>query len=162
MLKSIFIPSDDFFHNWLDDLNEYFGEAFGILYYPFELLVQFLNRIGTIAYTNTALISIPEFKLNFMGSEVVFLSAFTYDLNTILDNQTFNNIHTVYLTVVDIILWLGLVYLASNCLHNVIGGMGQAVSDSIYDSQEDERSYQKYVRHKANQARFSKEYGGRR
>ena len=47
MIKSIFIPSDDFFTNWLDDLNEYFGDKFGILYYPFQLLIDFLNRVRT-------------------------------------------------------------------------------------------------------------------
>lgn len=66
MLKSIFIPSDDFFTNWMDDLNTYFGDAFGILYYPFELLIQFLNRISQINDTTTAIISVPEFKLSFM------------------------------------------------------------------------------------------------
>lgn len=28
MLKSLFIPSDDFFNNWLADLNDYFGDRF--------------------------------------------------------------------------------------------------------------------------------------
>lgn len=66
MLKSIFIPSEDFFTNWLDDLNEYFGDAFGILYYPFELLISFLNRVSRLNDTTTAIISVPAFNLNFM------------------------------------------------------------------------------------------------
>lgn len=28
MLKSLFIPSEDFFTKWLDDLNSYFGDVF--------------------------------------------------------------------------------------------------------------------------------------
>lgn len=28
MLKSLFIPSDEFFNNWLADLNDYFGDRF--------------------------------------------------------------------------------------------------------------------------------------
>lgn len=159
MLKSIFIPSDDFFTNWLDDLNEYFGNAFGILYYPFELLISFLNRVNQINDTTSAIISIPEFKLNFMGYEAVLFAGFTYNLNDILQNDTFNNLHTIYLTVVDILLWLSLVYLASNCLRNVIGGMGNAVSDTIYDSDEaqDERAYQSYARSQKAQNRYNQE-----
>lgn len=162
MLKSIFIPSEDFFTNWIDDLNEYFGDAFGILYYPFELLVDFLNRIGQINDTNTAIFSIPEFKLSFMGYEATFFSGFTYDMNDILQNETFNNIHNTYLIITDILLWLGVVYLAANCLHSVIGGMGQAVQETAYDNSAEERSYQAYSQYRNNEQRYNQEHGGRR
>lgn len=130
MLKSLFIPSDDFFTNWLDDLNSYFGDAFGILYYPFELLIDFLNRVSTINNTSTAIIGIPDFSIKFMGYEATIFHNFRYDLNDILVNDTFKNIHTIYLTVVDIILWLGVVFLASKCLSHIIGS---AADTSIPD-----------------------------
>lgn len=125
-LKSLFIPSEDFFTNWLDDLNSYFGDTFGILYYPFELLIDFLNRISTISDSGTAILSIPSFNIDFMGYHATLFNSFTFDFNSILTNDTYKNIHTIYLTVVDIILWLGVVYLAAKCLQTVLGGMGQA------------------------------------
>ena len=159
LLKSVFIPSDDFFTNWLDDLNDYFGDAFGILYYPFELLIDFLNRVSSLNDTNTAIISIPEFTLSFGEWSGTFFQGYSYDLNSILENETFKQIHDVYLVVVDIILWLGLVYLAAKCINSVIGGMGQAVSDDIYDSQEGERSYDRYKQYQENKERYKRESG---
>lgn len=121
MLKSLFIPHEGFFTEWLDDLNSYFGDVFGILYYPFELLIDFLNRISTINETSTAIIHIPKFTLSFAGYSVVIFAEYNYDLNSILVNDTFVNIHNIYLGVVDIILWLGVVYLASKLIHDIMG-----------------------------------------
>lgn len=119
----MFIPSEDFFTNWLDDLNSYFGDTFGILYYPFELLIDFLNRISSISNSSTAVLNIPDVKINMFGNELVLIKSFKYDFYSILTTDVYKNIHTIYLTVVDIILWLFLVSLASKCLHSVIGGI---------------------------------------
>lgn len=158
-LKSLFVPSEDFFTNWIDDLNEYFGDAFGILYYPFELLIDFLNRISTLNDTNTAIISVPAFTLIWGSWSTTIWSDVSYDLNTILENETYYNIHNIYLMVVDIILWLGLIYLASRTISHVLGGMGQAVGDDIYNSDtvQDDIAYQNYSRGQRAQARYNQE-----
>lgn len=150
LLKSLFIPSEGFFNAWLDDLNTHFGDCFGILYYPFELLIDFLNRIGSIAETDTAIISIPAFSLDFFGNHYQVFDAYSYDLNSLLVNDTFKNIHTIYLTVVDIILWLGVVYLAARCLQSVLGGMADTSIPDYTDTEEyaDSQAYKSYTRNK--------------
>lgn len=146
-IKSLFIPSDDFFSNWLDDLNEYFGDTFGILYYPFELVVDFFNRINSLEESSTAIITTPEFKL----MDTVLLQSYTYNFYDILQNDTFKTVHTIYLYVVDIILWLGVVLLCKNMLVTFIGGVaGEAMAD--------ERSYSEYSQHRANVSRYNKEH----
>lgn len=108
---------------------------FGILYYPFQLLIDFLNRISRINDTTTAIISVPEFTLSFMGYSATIFKATSFDLNSILVNETYKNIHAIYLGVVDIILWLGLVYLAQKCIHNILGGMDDDVPlENDYDT----------------------------
>lgn len=134
-LKSLFIPGDDFFTMWLDDLNKYFGDAFGILYYPFEILIDFLNRVQIINETTTAIIHIPEFRFDFLGYEMILIPEYTFDFNSILINETYKNIHTIYLGVVDLILWLSVVYLASRCIKNVIGGITDTTVEA-YTGQE--------------------------
>lgn len=160
-LKSLFVPSEDFFSNWLDDLNEYFGDTFGILYYPFELLVDFLNRVGKIAETDTAIISVPSFTLSFMDYSATFFEDMSYDLNTILENETFKNIHDIYLIFTDIILWLGVIYLAGKMLRSIFGGMGDEVQSRVEDSQEGERSYERYKQYQENKKRYKQENKGR-
>lgn len=122
-IKSIFIPHDGFFQEWLDDLNSYFGDTFGILYYPFELLIDFLNRIGGLNETGTAIIHIPEFSLNLMGYTAKVIPAYDFDFNSILVNDTYKNIHNVYLIVVDVILWLGLLSLVRKLFRSIFGGV---------------------------------------
>lgn len=158
-LKFLFVPSDTFFNTWLDDLNQYFSDTFGILYYPFDLLIDFLNRISGIANSNSAVISVPAFVLSFMGHSVTIFNSMSFDLNSILVNDTFKNIHDVYLVFTDVILWLGLVYLAANCLNNVIGGMGHAAQDIRDNSDEvqDEKAYQNYARGQRAQERYTRE-----
>ena len=153
-LKSLFVPSDGFFNNWLSDLNTYFGDVFGILYYPFEILIDFLTRIGNIQSTEP-IINIPRFELNFMGYSAVLFDSFSYNFNDLLTTDTFKNIHTIYLSVVDIILWLSVVYLASKCLQSIFGGMSDVVID---DSLEGERSYQAYSRYENNKKRYKNEH----
>lgn len=92
------------------------------------------------------------------GFEAVLLSGISYDLNEILQNETFNNIHTIYLTIVDIILWLGVVYLAAKLLQNILGGIaGEGVDMAVAD----EESYQNYSRYQRSKDRYKKEHGGK-
>lgn len=130
-LKSLFVPSDDFFTNWFDDLNSWLGDRFGILYFPVEIVLDFLNRVGGLAETTDYTLTIPSFKLSFMGYEAVFFSGYTYDFNELLVNETFKNIHTIYLTIVDVILYLCLIVLSYNTFVDVFGG--KYIDDALHD-----------------------------
>jgi hypothetical protein len=44
-LKSLFVPSDDYFESLLDDLNIYFSDRFGFLYAPIEYMIKFFDLI---------------------------------------------------------------------------------------------------------------------
>ncbi len=110
LIKSLFIPSDDFFTNWINNMNDWLSDRLGALYYPVDLVVDFLNRIGELSATGSAVISGDGFE--FMGAKLI--PAFSYDLNALLTNDTLKNIHDIYLTVVDVILYLCLIVLAKN------------------------------------------------
>lgn len=159
-LKSLFIPSDDFFNNWLADLNTYFGDRFGILYYPFEVVIDFLTRFinacNSMSSSN-AIINIPE--LRFMG--VTLISAFVYDFNTLLANDTLKTIHDIYLVVIDVMFSLMLVCLAKNTFSEVFGGrFSDEIIGDMTSGTEAERSYSRYEQHQANKARYNREHKG--
>lgn len=156
-LKSLFIPSDNFFINWINDLNEYFGDRFGIIYYPFEILINFLTRISTITATNSAVISFGDLSL-FGG---VIIPAFSFDFFSLLTNDTLLNIHNIYLVCVDVILYLGLFVLCKNIFSEIFGG--SLIDEVIEDSTADDRSYQNYERYQSNKQRYKTEHrGGKR
>lgn len=154
MLKSLFIPSDDFFTNWIDDLNEYFKDTFGILYYPFSLLIEFLNKISSLNDSTTAIMKINDIKI----FDTTLISGFTYNFNDLLSNDTFKNVHDIYLGIVDVILWLGLVYICRGFIKFIFGGI-----DDVYDDiTADETSYQRYSQYQDNKKRYKEEHSNKR
>lgn len=134
-LKALFIPSEDFFNNFATDMNEWLSERLGILYYPIDLVVSFLEKISELGDSKTAVIRWPNFE--FMGADL--LKAGSYDLYSLInENETFKNIHSIYLVFTDVILWLGLVFLAKNTFVDVFGGKYDVddvvESSSIHDN----------------------------
>lgn len=118
-IKSLFIPSENFFSDWCSDLNDWLSDRLGILYYPIDLVVKFLEKVGQISDSNTAVISWSEFS--FMGAALI--PAGFYDLNNLVNsNETFKNVHSIYLVFTDVILWIGLLFLAKNTFVDIFGG----------------------------------------
>lgn len=61
-LKSLFIPSDEFFKNYFDDLFEFFSDRFGFLAFPVELLSVFLD-IFLNYNTELCVLTLPEINI---------------------------------------------------------------------------------------------------
>lgn len=60
-LKSLFIPSDDYFKAWFDDMYSFFNDRFGFLMFPVDLLVKMVNLyLG--ADSSFSGVPFPEFK----------------------------------------------------------------------------------------------------
>ena len=128
-LKALFIPSNDFFSDWFGDFNEWLGDRFGILYFPIEITFDFLNRFNDVEDTGEYVLTVPSFNLSFMDYNVTIFNGIEYDFNDLIENETFENIHSVYLLVVDVILYLGLAILAYNVFAEVVGS--HVIDDSV-------------------------------
>ncbi len=51
-IKSLLIPEDGFFGDFFDNLYKWFNEKLGFLFYPFELIIEILERIADINFSN--------------------------------------------------------------------------------------------------------------
>lgn len=60
-LKSLFIPSDDYFKTWFDGMYQFFNDRLGFLMLPVDLLVRMADMYVS-AGTASAGIPFPEFK----------------------------------------------------------------------------------------------------
>ena len=116
-IKSLFIPGDDFFSNFFNDLNDWFSDRFGFLYYPLELLFDVLNRFLNINFSNP-IINIPNIVEPFTGE--IFIKATQFNFNDLLTNNTLKNVHDIYLIIVDAVIYVGLVLLLYNKYEEVI------------------------------------------
>lgn len=107
-IKSLFIPSDDFLGTYFTDLKEWFSDRLGFLFYPFELVIDILNMILDIDFSEPVF-NIPDITEPFSNKKLI--SATTFKFNDLLDNNTFNTIHSIYLVCVDVFVVFGLVNL---------------------------------------------------
>lgn len=149
-LISLFVPSSEFFSNWIADLNEYFSDRFGLLYYPFELAINILERVSNISsgLNKGFTISFPDLEL--MGATLI--PAYSYDFTTLLDNETFAYIYDIYLISVDVILICLLLVLCKNTFVEIFGGRFADDIASVVNS--DEVSYKRYSRYQSNKERY--------
>lgn len=60
-LKGLFIPSDEYFKTWFDDMYKFFNDRLGFLMLPVDLLVRFADMYAS-AGSSTAGFPFPEFK----------------------------------------------------------------------------------------------------
>lgn len=157
-IKSLFIPSDDFFANWINSMNDWLSDRLGALYYPIDLVVDFLDRISSLSETGSAVISGSGFE--FMGAKLI--PSFSYDLNSLLTNDVLKNIHDIYLTVVDVILYLCLIVLAKNTFTDIFGGKYDDGADIAASGFSADSSYRRYESYERNRERYKRENGGKK
>ena len=107
-IKSLFIPSDDFFSTYFTDLKDWFSDRLGFLFYPFELIIDILNKILNIDFENP-IFNIPDIHEPFTNKKII--SATTFNLNDLLTNNTLKTVHDIYLILLDAFIVFGLVNL---------------------------------------------------
>ncbi len=153
MLKALFVPSEDFLSKWFTEISEYFSDAFGILYYPIDLVIQVLGRFSSISEQDPI---ISFGNLSMFGG--VIIPAFSYNFNSLLTNNVFKTLHDFYLIVIDVILWFGLLIYCKNVVANIFGGK---FTDDVVDDAQDQ-DYAKYSRYRSNVKRYNEEHGGKK
>ena len=79
------------------------------MFYPFELVIDILNKIANINFSDPV-INIPDINDPFTGNKLI--SATTFDFNSLLSNSILKNIHDIYLIGVDAVIVIALVNLA--------------------------------------------------
>lgn len=87
----------------------FFKERFGFLIYPFDLTINTLKRIGSINYSEPKF-NIPDIYEPTTNKKLI--SAVTFNFNDYLENNTFKNVHNVYLIIVDAAIIFALLNLA--------------------------------------------------
>lgn len=116
-LKNLFIPSQEKFDSFFTSLNEWMDEHFGFLYYPFSVLIDFLNRLLTFTPPDNPTITFPALTVG----EYTLLEAHEYNLTTeALPGAS--QWRQWYVIGVNCIIGFWLVNLARKKLASIMGG----------------------------------------
>lgn len=104
-LKSLFIPRDGYFKELFDDLNSFFSEVFGFLYFPIEHALSWFNRLLNLPEVAPS-IAIPE--LAYEGEVLIPAQTYTFDF---LQDEPFSTVHGYYLMAIDAAMIMSFVHL---------------------------------------------------
>lgn len=115
-LKSLFIPQDDFFNTYFEELKTWFSDRLGFLSYPLELILDILDRILNINFEEPV-INIPDIYEPTTNEKLI--SARSYNFNSLLENNALKTVHNIYLILVDAVIVFGLVNLLKHKLEEV-------------------------------------------
>jgi len=108
-IKSLFIPSDEFLGSFFDNLKKWFSDRLGFLFYPFELILDVLDKMLNIDFSSPVF-NIPDIKEPFTNT--LLIGATSFNLNDMLQQSAFKTAHDIYLVLVDAFIIFGLVNLA--------------------------------------------------
>lgn len=71
-LKSLFIPEDNYFSNWFSRVNDLLADKLGVLYYPFNLILSFLNDVSSKT-SQSGQVVFPAIELPMNGEKLTIL-----------------------------------------------------------------------------------------
>lgn len=115
-LKGLFVPEEGFFDTYFSDLKNWFSDRLGFLWTPFDIIIEILNKILNINFSEP-IFHIPEINEPFSGSKLI--CEYDYNLNDLLDNEVFKNIHNIYFISVDAVIIFALINLARRKIEEV-------------------------------------------
>lgn len=78
-LISVFVPEDGYFSQWFDRVNTLLADKLGVLYYPFNMIISFLNQISNSS-SQSGQIVFPEVALPMDGQRYVIIERTTLNL----------------------------------------------------------------------------------
>lgn len=99
-LSDLFIPSEDFMNEFIDNLKTFLEEKLGILYLPFYLIEEFVDFfISLVSNTNT--ITIPKLVEPFSGKTIY--KGTTFNLQEIFNKGSIGQLYQIYFYFTDFI-----------------------------------------------------------
>ena len=99
-LKKLFIPSDEYFKAYFDDLYSWFSERFGFLSFPIDLLLEVIDIFANSSQTDCVLV-LPSFTImdNLLWPEMSFNLTEFLDTNFSFVVVAIKTVTSIYLVM---------------------------------------------------------------
>ena len=134
-LKSLFIPSDDFFSNWWNDFKSFMEAKLGFLSKPIDIFITFISSYLNLSDTNIVInipnITVPNFE------DHIIIKAQTFNWKQLLESKpSFKTLWELYLDFIDVYLIFNFIGLCDVVYARIFGG-----DTNIYEYYTVEDSY---------------------
>ena len=120
LFKSLFIPDSDDVKDTFDTLSTFLNNKLGFLVFPFDFIIDFLNRFINLPNEPVKIISVPTVTLGSFGT---LIPAFTFNIAEYWEKAPFNQIYNIYLIFVHSFIGFGLYKLSLKKFNEIVGGV---------------------------------------
>ena len=121
-LKQLFIPSDGYFEGVASDMQAWLEDHLGLLVYPFTLVTDLASRIAAVQGGEPTA-HIPEIAYMDSGEKYVLIEEQEVNLyEQVGRNETFLELHQLYLMAMDAAIGGALAFLAWKKFDQITGG----------------------------------------
>lgn len=121
-LKQLFIPSDGYFEGVASDMQAWLEDHLGLLVYPFTLVTDLASRIAAVQ-GGEPIAHIPEIAYTDAGDKYVLIEEQDVNLyEQVGRNETFLELHQLYLMAMDAVIGGALAFLAWKKFDQITGG----------------------------------------
>lgn len=107
-------------------MSGWFQDRLGFLWTPFDIINEFLDRLNNDNLFTEPIVHIPNIQEPFTGQ--LLISAHDFNFNDLLTNDTLKTVHSIYLVIVDFIIYIGVMTLCYNSLVGVFRGSPDSIT----------------------------------
>lgn len=119
LLTSLFVPNSDDVNSVFDTLSTFLNNKLGFLMFPFEFIIDFLNRFVSLPNDPIKNISVSAIKIGDFGT---LIPGFSFNIAEYWEKEPFNQIYNIYLIFVHAFIGFGLYKLSLNKFNEIVGG----------------------------------------
>lgn len=121
-IRDLFIPDSEELSSVFDTLSTYFNDKLGFLVFPFELIIDFLNKFVNLPNDPVKNITISDISIGSFGT---LIHGFTFNIAEYWEKAPFKQIYDIYLLFVHAFIGFGLYKLCLNKYNEIVGGKGK-------------------------------------
>lgn len=122
LLINLFVPDNESLQSLYDTVSNYFSNKLGFLLFPFDLIVNFLNKFLSIPNEPVKVITVPSVSLGSFGT---LIKGFTFNIAEYWEKAPFKQIYDVYLVFIHAFIGFGLYKLCLKKYNEIVGGKAQ-------------------------------------
>ena len=122
LFQTLFVPDSEELSSVFDTLSTYFNDKLGFLVFPFDLIIDFLNKFVNLPNDPVKNITVSDISIGSFGT---LIHGFTFNIAEYWEKAPFKQIYDIYLLFVHAFIGFGLYKLCLNKYNEIVGGKGK-------------------------------------
>ena len=119
LLVSLFVPDSDEFSSVFDTLSSFLNNKLGFLMFPFDFIIDFLNRFVNLPNEPVKNITVSSVQIGDFGT---LIPGFSFNFSEYWEKEPFSQFYDIYLIFIHAFIGFGLYKLSLSKFNEIVGG----------------------------------------